>query len=195
MGALVRNCDTLRLRTGAHILVVHHSGKDEGRGARGHSLLRAATDTEIEVSKTDHYHVATVTKQRDHMTGEVFGFRLQPVEIGQDEAGVITSCVVVPSDTAPRNTAPTRRLSDRNKLALSVLTEVLLKSGQPAPALFQLPTSIQATTLEQWKDELFSRGVLDHSDKNPRQTFKRIQEVLAVHNHIGIQDGLVWVAR
>ena len=46
MGALVRNIDRLRDETGGAVLLVHHSGKDLSRGARGHSLLRAATDTE-----------------------------------------------------------------------------------------------------------------------------------------------------
>src|SRR5204863_5294247 len=47
MGAFVRNIDRLRAATGATILIVHHTGKDTSRGARGHSSLRAATDTEI----------------------------------------------------------------------------------------------------------------------------------------------------
>ena len=39
-----------RNATGAHLLIVHHTGKDETRGARGHTSLRAATDTEIEIT-------------------------------------------------------------------------------------------------------------------------------------------------
>jgi RecA-family ATPase len=40
MGALVRNIDRLRAETGAAVLLVHHTGKDTSRGARGHSLAR-----------------------------------------------------------------------------------------------------------------------------------------------------------
>jgi RecA-family ATPase len=47
MGGFVRNCDLIRSETGAHICVLHHLGKDESRGARGHSLLKAALDTEL----------------------------------------------------------------------------------------------------------------------------------------------------
>ena len=47
MGALVRNSDRLRRETGAAVAWVHHTGKDTAKGARGHSLLRAATDVEI----------------------------------------------------------------------------------------------------------------------------------------------------
>ncbi len=52
MGALVRCMDLIRQETGACVLFVHHSGKDAAKGARGHSLLRAAIDTEIEVKAT-----------------------------------------------------------------------------------------------------------------------------------------------
>jgi RecA-family ATPase len=51
MGGFVRNCDLIRSETGAHICVLHHLGKDESRGARGHSLLKAALDTELTASK------------------------------------------------------------------------------------------------------------------------------------------------
>ena len=30
----IRNCDLLRQSTGAHVMLIHHTGKDEGRGAR-----------------------------------------------------------------------------------------------------------------------------------------------------------------
>ena len=59
MGAFVRHCDRLRAECRAHVMIIHHAGKDEGRGARGHSLLRAATDTEIEVTKSEVSRIAT----------------------------------------------------------------------------------------------------------------------------------------
>ncbi len=63
MGALVHHCDMLRHETGAHLMLIHHSGKDDSKGARGHSLLKAAVDTEIEITATGQTSTATVTKQ------------------------------------------------------------------------------------------------------------------------------------
>jgi RecA-family ATPase len=51
MGAFVRNVDRVRSATSAHTMIVHHSGKNKAAGARGHSSLRAATDTEIEIDQ------------------------------------------------------------------------------------------------------------------------------------------------
>jgi hypothetical protein len=66
MGALVRSLDRLRDELHCHVLAVHHTGKDTVRGSRGHSLLRCAVDTEIEVvrSGASGIAIAAVTKQR-----------------------------------------------------------------------------------------------------------------------------------
>jgi hypothetical protein len=102
MGALIAGADAVRLATGTAVILVHHLGKDEARGARGHSSLKAALDTEVEVSDRGDAHVATTTKQRDLMRGEQFAFRLRPVELGRDEDGdPVTTCVLEPLDEAP----------------------------------------------------------------------------------------------
>lgn len=60
---LIRNLDLIRRVTGAHVMLVHHTGKDTAHGARGHSSLRAAIDTEIELSRDDMGQItAEVTK-------------------------------------------------------------------------------------------------------------------------------------
>lgn len=87
MNLLVRHGDKVREVTGAALLYVHHSGKDKAKGARGHSSLRAATDTEMEVTATNGSHVADVTKQRD-MDGDCsIRFRLVDVALGSDANG------------------------------------------------------------------------------------------------------------
>lgn len=73
-------------RLGALVLLVHHSGKDTSKGARGWSGLRAAADVEIEITILDNIadtgqpvRRALVTKQKDGVEGEAFYFRLEPV--------------------------------------------------------------------------------------------------------------------
>lgn len=51
MSRFVRSCDEFRAASGCDILVVHHSGKDVTKGARGSSVLRAALDTEFSVAR------------------------------------------------------------------------------------------------------------------------------------------------
>lgn len=91
MGAFVKNADKLRAAVNATVCIVHHSGKDAARGARGWSGLRAATDTEIEIIDS----TIRVSKQRDLEPIADLRFKLRPIEIGKDEDGDrIASCVV-----------------------------------------------------------------------------------------------------
>lgn len=110
MTAFVRNVDELRQHTGAHVMVVHHTGKDVARGARGHTSLRAATDTEIEIKVDENgERCAEVTKQRDHAGGESFFFGLEPVQLGTDADGdPVSSCIVVYTEAKqnPNGTPP-----------------------------------------------------------------------------------------
>ena len=96
MGRFVRNVDRIRRATGAAVLVVHHSGKNAAAGARGHSSLRAATDTELElVVDKDGVRTLNSTKQRDIEAAPPIRLALIPVILGQDEDGEdIASCVV-----------------------------------------------------------------------------------------------------
>ncbi len=104
MGALVRSMDAIRAATGACVLFVHHSGKDAAKGARGHSLLRAAMDTEIEVraDEATGSATATVVKQRELTKGAAFGFRLDVQVLGRNQHGEdVTSCTVAAEAPAP----------------------------------------------------------------------------------------------
>jgi hypothetical protein len=115
MGVVIRNADRIRTECGAHFALIHHCGKDQTRGARGWSGLRAATDTEIEVSAdtTVGLHALEVTKQRDLPgKGERIGFRLLPITLGVGKWGSpITTCVVLPAE-APAKTKPGKRPSE-----------------------------------------------------------------------------------
>lgn len=105
MGAFVRNVDAVRAATGAHVMIVHHTGKDKAKGARGHTLLRAALDTELEVAEG----LISVTKQRDLDKSWTSAFRLEVRELGRDADGDrITSCTVrLDGVTAERRGEPT----------------------------------------------------------------------------------------
>lgn len=99
MGAFVRNMDTLRDTTRAHVAIVHHTGKDKSRGTRGHTNLPAAIDTEIRIDRK----VLTIVKQRDGETGWSAGFALRPHRLGVSAAGnEVVSCTVdIRSDSKP----------------------------------------------------------------------------------------------
>lgn len=97
MGAVLGRLKQLHEATGALVLLVHHSGKDASKGARGWSGLRAAADVEIEVTRLGESREACVTKMKDGDDNARFAFRLVPIAIGVDDDGdAITSCIVEP---------------------------------------------------------------------------------------------------
>jgi hypothetical protein len=106
MGLVVRRFDRIRSACKAHFLLVHHSGKAAANGARGWSGIRAAVDTEIEVTDSPQGRCAEITKQRDLSTkGDRIGFRLDTVTLGSTKWGAAaTSCVVVATDAPERKT-------------------------------------------------------------------------------------------
>lgn len=80
---------------GLHILVVHHTGKDEERGMRGSSSLLGAVDTAIFCQKQKDRFVARVAKQKDGEEGGILPYVLEPVDLGHDEEGdPVASCIV-----------------------------------------------------------------------------------------------------
>lgn len=91
MGKFVGHSDALRAATGAAVNVIHHTGKDKAKGARGSSALRAATDTEIEIRPGE----LEVMKQRDMAPSPALHFKLEAIEIGSRSDGrPVTACVV-----------------------------------------------------------------------------------------------------
>ena len=106
MGLVVRRFDRIRTECKAHFLLIHHSGKAAAAGARGWSGIRAAVDTEIEVTDSPAGRCCEITKQRDLPTkGERIGFRLDVVTLGHTKWGApATSCVVTPSDAPAKQT-------------------------------------------------------------------------------------------
>ena len=132
MGLLVSNADRIRHALGCCFEFIHHAGKDAAKGARGHSSLRAATDTEIEVSLCNNVHIVRPTKQRDYTLGDEFAFTLRQVEIGMDARGEpVTTCTPVPVDShhgADRRSRPTAQ----ERFAVEILQEAF-KEHQCVP--------------------------------------------------------------
>lgn len=94
MGHLLDNFDRIKFAVGPklHLNIVHHTGLTLGR-ARGHTSLKAAADTEIEVSKPGRF---VVKKARDEEGGFKFDYSLRKLELGSDVKGnPVTSAVVV----------------------------------------------------------------------------------------------------
>lgn len=193
MGALVRNGDLIRQGTGAHLMWVHHSGKDQAKGARGHSLLRAATDTEIEISAEGSARMARVTKQREFECSGVFPFSLKVIEIGTNRRGKpITSCVVVTEDERPPEANVRRHLTGHRKRALEVLQDLIAGSGRTGDT--GIPAGCHSIPDQWWRDAFYAKAAPGAEQGTKQRTFHRAANELVESHIVGMANSRVWIA-
>ena len=128
MGMIISNAQLLQRMTNGLVVLIHHTGKDASRGARGHSSLYAALDAALEVKRTQGGLEWLSAKVKDGASGNATSFRLERVVLGQDEDGdEISSCVAV--GDLFRKTLLTQPTGKNQK---AVLNALLLKFGAGA---------------------------------------------------------------
>lgn len=138
-GKVVANCKWLMRKLNTSVILVHHSGKDASRGARGWSGLRGAVDFEFCVTKEGTAHMLKNTKQKDGEDGIEFGFSLFPVQIGVDDDGdVVESCVIAESKIVPLSSvvkSGSDKVSERESHVFAQVQELFDNDGAwPAEA-------------------------------------------------------------
>jgi hypothetical protein len=134
MGKAIDHCKTLhKLTDGALVVLVHHSGKDATKGARGWSGLKGAIDAEIEIKRVGDFRTATITKMKDGADGASFPFKLQVVSLGIDEDGDdITSCVIEHVDETPAVRERRPPLKGPNQILVMKTARDVLAGGKTA---------------------------------------------------------------
>lgn len=124
MGKALGYCKRIHEVTGALVLLIHHSGKDATKGARGWSGVRAACDAELEVVRGEGGRALRLTKNKDGEDGLEWGFDLEVVQIGVDEdMDPITSCVVIETAMPVIGAGPARKLGPVEKIINAVVQE------------------------------------------------------------------------
>ena len=189
MGALVKHGDLVRAATGAHVLFVHHSGKDQAKGARGHSSLRAATDTEIEVTPGEDTSCAEVTKQREYESGQQYTFSLTQTVLGTNVRGKdITSCIVQPEET-PIKVSKKKKITGKNqRLVMKALCSELAKEG--APKLNDPYPPIPYADYEALKTTVLRK--LSGNSKHKSTRFTEALDALVNDEHVNKDGDRVW---
>lgn len=193
MGEIIDAAKSLQARFGGLVLMIHHSGKDQSRGLRGHSSLIAALDASIEVVKLDSRREWRAAKVKDGTDDTAHSFRLHIVDIGCHEDGErITSCVVVPDEGGREFRLALAPKSGNQKIAFDGLGEILQREGvvKPPNAPPSLPAGCPAVPVEDAIATIRQRLVCDAK----RKTERTQQALTALHARglIGIEAGWLW---
>jgi len=194
MGRAVAALKRLRDETGCTVLVIHHSGKDSSKGLRGHSLLHAALDSVIEVTRDGDRRSWKLAKSKDGADGEEHAFRLEVVELGTDDDGdIITSCAVVPEEStgdAMRRTLPPK--GGNMKIAWDTIGEAFRKAGdvRPKDAPENLPNNRPCLTYSNAIAAIAPRLTVEPKRRNERAELALTG--LVAKKLIMFQDGYLW---
>lgn len=173
MGAFIEGCDVIKQKTGATVLVVHHSGKDEAKGARGSSSFRAALDTEFNVKREGDGKalILTCTKMKDAEEPERKAYDLRTAELYTDDDGELVCSLVVHDE--PREAkevepelSSVSRLSD-NHQALWQAVRSRTAKGEPC-TIAVIKDDLRATlgaekvrkSFPRWLDKLESEQII-----------------------------------
>lgn len=165
MGKVVSRLDQITAKTKAHCMVVHHSGKDRSKGARGSNSLLGAIDTELEIIKSKVNRFIEVTKQREGEEGQRIGFELKHFDLTSDGV-LLSSCIVQPSATSQ----VTKAVPKVNKVKKAILTELENSSGMTktefVKSISHRVGHTQPNQVYKQLSELVSNGSLFEFDKD-----------------------------
>lgn len=196
MGEILQACKRLQALIGGLVLLIHHTGKDATRGARGHSSFFAALDGAIEVERTATQRFWSVAKAKDGQDGKSVPFDLKSHILGLDADGdEITSCTIVP---VQRNIfAKPLPKGQSQQSALKAVERYIASLANPTLGIAGSPANKVCLKFEDAVGPL--AGTLHDKPKNKRNNeARRLLKALVDGGYVGTtldanQDTWCWV--
>jgi hypothetical protein len=195
MGEIIQAAKMLQTKLGGTVLFVHHTGKDQTKGLRGHSSLHAALDAAIEVNRSGNLREWVIKKSKDDEDCANFPFRLERIEIGTDDLGEpLTSCAVVPESPNAEFKRVLPPKSGNQRVVWDKLGDMLHAAGidRPEGAPKSLPLKRPAIPLE-----LVIEALRECLACDPKRKTERVHQALTGLQSRGlivIEGGFVWKA-
>jgi hypothetical protein len=137
MNAFVTACETIRQATGAHLMIVHHGGKDTDKNELGNEGLRNAADTVIHVRRKttgiELINEAPKGKQKDFdefKTIQLTAAKAHFEQNGTEQSTLILNEEAHPVDPEGSSDQPEQKLGAVEKRLIAALK----KAGEPLGA-------------------------------------------------------------
>lgn len=205
MGRFVNRCSQLERRYGCVIVVVHHVGKDPGRGGRGSNALNGAADVTMIVEKTDAYSKVRIDEMKDGPEKQEWRFRLVSVELTETsdtptETMTETSTCVVELLSEPTFAKPaeTRAAKPPRGVAgdlLLVVRRAIDEMGQTNVDSVQVPNNVRAVSRANLKNYCITMDWQDAKGKPDsfRSMLTKNLSSLRAAGHVGFDTEWVWL--
>ena len=169
MGAFIQGCDAIKQGTGATVMVVHHSGKNEEAGARGSSALRGALDVELMVKRDGKETALTLscTKMKDAEAPDTYAYDLQALSTHIDEDGdPVSTLVVIPQGREATTIENAPRANNVSPNHTAVWQAVRSRRVRDEPASVEVikgdlkAQGINIKNFGRWLDKMLENGEL-----------------------------------
>lgn len=196
MGAFISVVGMIQAELDTAIMIVHHSGKDEARGQRGHSSLLGAVDAELEVTKIsdddspERIGRLKVTKQKDGEDGIEIGYRMVTVNLSTIDPDA-TSLALEPlsgpiAETVRKPPKLTGNLAD----AMTALRKAIANHGDHVSSN-HIPFSARCVKEQTWRTYFYQETTADGDSR--RQAFHRAKQTLKDRGLATNQGELWWI--
>ena len=204
MGAFIHNAGKLQRKLDCALMVLHHSGKDQTKGLRGHSSLLGAVDTQLELLKLEQVvkkdgvagsGIITISKQKDGQDNLKFGFEMVQINInegaksslGLDEnlsLAVKENQENIDEQHKPTKKPPSRRGAGRNQtVAMDALHKAIKEFGEMQVVDGKRNKCIN---LVRWEDACTAKSMTPRQFKDSKLSLQEIKK-------IEIYEPWVWV--
>jgi AAA domain len=205
MSAAYAHVDQIRRESGAHVLLVHHSGVsvDAKRRGRGSSVQTGAIDTGIVVTKAGRGGCAEIVKQNDGEEGLKIVWDLESFVVATNSEGKETT-VPIPVSQPLGNLGgrfvatplAVKALSPGPSAALASLRQAIDASGIASDGTAGFPAVAPTVSREQFREAFYRDDTVTAPDATPatrRKRFNRGLEDLEKAGRIGVLGDRVWL--
>ena len=180
---------TLRIATGATILVPHHCGlaaKDRGRGS---IVLHNGIDWEYRLERSPESQTTTLTctKCKDHEKPAPLSWHLEAISLPWADAKgrPLNSAVLIPNDSIPAARPVQEKMGIQQRRALETLEELYRTHRKNLEDSGHDPDTARVS-LEDWHDAM-------HSVSEDRSNRAKIRKVLVERGHVVIDGDFVYI--
>ena len=186
MGNIIAAAKKLQLATSGLVMLVHHKGKSDVAGARGHSSLYAAMDAAISVNNTGNQRSWSTdpSKGGKSKDGEAItkNFELKRVSLGVDEELLsISSAVVVP---CAYEVQQVKSLTANQKSAMTAFNSAAHVNGTLDAA-----GNLTGLHVEKWRVEFYKNSTADNNNAK-KTAFGRARKELVELGQVSVLNDI-----
>ncbi len=196
MGNFISRCCLIQDQIGCSVLVVHHAGKNEAAGSRGHSSWLGALDAEYGLTKIsdddspNRIGKLSVTKMKDGEDGFDIGYQMETVTL--TPIGGKTSLACVPLDEAGMHemTAKARPLTPMQEMVYSAIEAALGDAGETVTNN-HIPINVKVLKLSLGRAYYYKMGGAEVDTLKKR--FQRAIDAMLHKGTLAVWGEYVWI--